>query len=66
MDIRIHPLVVLHIADHYTREYQQLGKERVLGVLMGVQQGRLVNVIDAFEIAFKVKDGLVNLEQKAF
>jgi len=66
MDIRIHPLVVLHIADHYTREFQQMAKERVLGVLMGVQQGRLVNVVDAFEIPFKVKDGVVVLEQKAF
>jgi len=67
MDIRIHPLVVLHIADHYTRELQQEGKERVIGVLMGEQQGRVVNVFDAFEIAFQTAtDGVVTLEQKAF
>jgi len=68
MDIRVHPLVVLHIADHYTREFQQVGKERVIGILMGEQQGRIVNVIDAFEIAFQTddKDKSVTLELKAF
>jgi len=67
MDIRIHPLVVLHIADHFTREFQQKQKTRVLGALMGEQVGRVVNVIDAFEIAFKVNtDNSVQIEQKAF
>jgi len=52
MDIRVHPLVVLHIADHFTREKLQNSKERVIGALMGEQHGRVVNVVDAFEIAF--------------
>jgi len=67
MDIRVHPLVVLHIADHYTREFQQQNKERVIGCMMGVQDGRVVNVFDAFEMAFKTtKEGNISFEQKAF
>jgi len=67
MDVRVNPLVVLHIADHYTREFQQLNKERVIGCMMGVQDGRVVNVFDAFEMAFKTtKEGAIAFEQKAF
>jgi COP9 signalosome complex subunit 6 len=52
MDIRVHPLVVLHIADHFTRVFQQSGNQRVLGALMGSQVGRVVNIVDAFDIAY--------------
>jgi len=53
MDIRIHPLVVLHIADQYTRTSLQTSQQRVLGALMGSQSGRVVNVVDALDIAFE-------------
>jgi len=56
MDIRIHPLVILHIADHYTRLQTQHGITRVVGALMGEQSGRVVNVVDAFEMAFATPD----------
>jgi len=52
MDIRLHPLVVLHIADQYTRTIQQSGQGRVMGALMGSQVGRVVNIVDALDIAF--------------
>jgi len=67
MDTRIHPLVVLHIADHHTREYQQQNKDRVLGALMGEQIGRVVNVYDAFELAVKtLPDNTVTVDEKTF
>jgi len=56
MDIRIHPLVVLHIADQYTRTSQQTSQQRVLGALMGSQSGRVVNVFDALDIAYDFAD----------
>lgn len=62
MDIRVHPLVVLHIADHFTRTVQQTGKQRVLGALMGSQVGRVVNIVDAFDIAFDFKDEKTDLK----
>jgi len=56
MDIRVHPLVVLHIADHFTRTSQQTNNQRVLGALMGSQTGRVVNIVDAFDIAYDFND----------
>jgi len=59
--------VVLHIADHHTREYQQQNKERVIGVLMGEQVGRVVNVVDAFELAVRsLPDNTVTVDEKTF
>lgn len=49
-DLRIHPLVIMHIADHLTRLQQQTKNTRAFGVLMGQQQGRVVNVMEAFEL----------------
>jgi len=66
MDIRIHPLVILHVADHFTREAQQNNKTMVLGALMGEQQGRLVNVVDAFEILYTIKDKQILVDTAAF
>jgi len=68
MDIRIHPLVVLHIADHYTREFQQKNQTRVMGCLMGKQEGRLVQIYDAFEIPHKenAKTGVPTLDHETF
>eukprot|EP00456_Euglypha_rotunda_P081046 TRINITY_DN7889_c0_g1_i13.p1 TRINITY_DN7889_c0_g1~~TRINITY_DN7889_c0_g1_i13.p1 ORF type:complete len:213 (-),score=44.14 TRINITY_DN7889_c0_g1_i13:11-562(-) len=51
MDIRIHPLVVMCIADHYTREKLQNKKERAYGLLFGQQKGRVVTVYDASDLA---------------
>jgi len=56
MDVRIHPLVVMSIADHYTRDKEQLGKTRAIGTLFGQQNGRVVSVLEAFEIATKVDE----------
>lgn len=51
MDIRIHPLVVMSIADHYTREKLQNKKERALGLLFGQQKGRVITVYDSSDLA---------------
>jgi len=52
MDVRVHPLVVLHIGDHFTRFKEQGGKGRIVGALMGQQLGRRVEIVDAFDLAF--------------
>jgi len=44
--------VVLHIADHFTRTSMQSSQTRVMGALMGSQNGRVVNVVDALDIAY--------------
>ena len=66
-DIKVHPLVVMSVADHYTRDQIQIRRERVIGTLFGTQSGREVNILETFEIAWKVgKDGKIQVEQGAF
>lgn len=49
--VALHPLVVMSIADHYTREKVQTGRTAVFGAIFGTQTGRSVNIIECFEIA---------------
>jgi hypothetical protein len=47
MDVRLHPLVLLSISDHYTRYKAQLGGReppRVLGCLLGQHTARTVEI----------------------
>lgn len=65
--IQVHPLVIMSIADHYTREKVQKNKDRVLGALFGKQNGREVDVLESFELVWSTNaDGIIQLEQKAF
>jgi len=67
MNIKVHPLVVMSIADHYTRDKIQVSKDRVIGTLFGTQTGREVDVLESFEIAWKVDAaGNVEINQTAF
>jgi COP9 signalosome complex subunit 6 len=67
MDIKVHPLVVMSIADHFTRDQIQVQRERVIGTLFGFQTGREVNILETFEIAWKEDaSGIVEIDQKAF
>ncbi|PAA48309.1 hypothetical protein BOX15_Mlig006623g3, partial [Macrostomum lignano] len=47
----LHPLVLLTISDHWTRCRLQFGHNRVLGALLGKQEGRLVEICNCFELA---------------
>lgn len=65
--IKVHPLVIMSIADHYTREKVQKNSTRVLGALFGRQNGREVDILESFELLWKSDDnGVVSIEQKAF
>jgi len=69
LDIQIHPLIVMSIADHFTRDAaaKAKSKKRVIGALCGQQNGRDVNVLESFEIAFDFdKAGHVFVEKKSF
>lgn len=67
MNIKVHPLVVMSIADHHTRDKIQVNRDRVFGCMFGTQAGRDVNILEAFEIAWTTgEDGAIQIEQKAF
>jgi len=51
MDIALHPMVIVNISDHHTREKVRTGKQqRVFGVLLGLQSGRRIDIKNSFEI----------------
>ncbi|GJJ12037.1 hypothetical protein Clacol_006278 [Clathrus columnatus] len=50
--IVVHPLVLLSIADHHARSAARSSK-RVIGVLLGQDNGKTVNVANSFAIPFE-------------
>mmetsp|Transcript_7095 Transcript_7095/g.8185 ORF Transcript_7095/g.8185 Transcript_7095/m.8185 type:complete len:300 (-) Transcript_7095:693-1592(-) len=50
---QLHPLVILNVSDHFTRYKAQKGiPQRVIGCLLGVQSGRVVEITNSFELSY--------------
>ncbi|CAO3620341.1 unnamed protein product [Cunninghamella echinulata] len=50
--VNIHPLVLLSVTDHYNCVAKDT-KKRVVGVLLGQQKGKIVNVANSFAVPFE-------------
>jgi len=52
MDVKLHPMVIINLSDHYIREKVRAGGKsvRIYGVLLGQQSGRKVDVSNSYEI----------------
>jgi COP9 signalosome complex subunit 6 len=62
LEIYVHPLVVVNISDHFTREKcLKKGIARVFGVLLGQQEGRRVEISNSFEMLMG-DDGIIDPE----
>mmetsp|Transcript_1171 Transcript_1171/g.1338 ORF Transcript_1171/g.1338 Transcript_1171/m.1338 type:complete len:334 (+) Transcript_1171:23-1024(+) len=59
LDVFLHPLVLVAISDHYTREKvrKKIEKPRAVGALLGVQTGRKVEVKTCYELVCTLVDG---------
>lgn len=56
--ISLHPLVLMNIAEHWTRiRAQEGGARAVYGALIGKQDGRKVEVYNSFELRYETIDG---------
>ncbi|GAA5826308.1 hypothetical protein JCM5353_003787 [Sporobolomyces roseus] len=53
LQVSLHPLPLLNISDHYTRQSLNHSNPsiRVVGGLLGTQQGRQIDIINSFELA---------------
>ncbi|GAA5870823.1 hypothetical protein JCM16303_001596 [Sporobolomyces ruberrimus] len=53
IQVTLHPLPLLNISDHYTRQSLNTGNSniRVVGGLLGTQQGRSIDIVNSFELA---------------
>jgi len=60
LEIFVHPLVVVNISDHLTREKCINKNPRVFGVLLGQQEGRRVEISNSFEML--MMDGQIDRE----
>ncbi|GHJ88338.1 hypothetical protein NliqN6_4740 [Naganishia liquefaciens] len=53
--ISLHPLPILSISEHYTRDFSAKGSTcKVIGGLLGTQSGREVSITNSFELALKI------------
>jgi len=66
LNISLHPLVIINITDHYTRQFVRSdGKiTRVFGALVGIQAGRNVEIYNSFELIYL--DGPKALDMQFF
>eukprot|EP01102_Stenamoeba_stenopodia_P008075 TRINITY_DN2291_c0_g1_i1.p1 TRINITY_DN2291_c0_g1~~TRINITY_DN2291_c0_g1_i1.p1 ORF type:complete len:299 (-),score=49.64 TRINITY_DN2291_c0_g1_i1:125-1021(-) len=64
LSISLHPLVIINISDHFTRERVQkdVANPRVIGALFGVQTGREVEIMNSFELTYNIVDNAVILD----
>lgn len=49
----VHPLVLLSVTDHHARSVSRNSHKRVIGVLLGQDNGKTVNVANSFGIPFE-------------
>ncbi|KAI8897742.1 maintenance of mitochondrial structure and function-domain-containing protein [Globomyces pollinis-pini] len=51
LNLKLHPLVILNISDHFVRfQSQQKNASLVIGSLMGIQNGRDIEIMNSFEL----------------
>ena len=49
----VHPLVLLSVADHHARSAARSSNKRVVGILLGQDNGKSVNVANSFAVPFE-------------
>jgi len=52
----VHPLVLLSVADHHARSVARGSSKRVVGVLLGQDNGKSINVANSFGVPFEEDD----------
>lgn len=62
--IQIHPLVLMNVADHFTRQKRIASQQQVIGALFGIQNGLDVSVFDSFEMKYDVVHGDIQIDKE--
>lgn len=52
LQIYVHPMAVMGMADHYIRDFQQYRKKRVVGAVFGSQDGRDLHAMEVLGIPY--------------
>lgn len=56
VSIALHPLVIMNVAEHWTRSKAQEDRLAVIGALIGRQKGRSLEIMNSFELQIDVID----------
>lgn len=66
LQIDLHPLVIINISDHFTRAKIEAPSNnaapRVIGALLGVQNGREIEISNSFELVYNTVEGNVVID----
>lgn len=55
--VHVHPLVILNMQDHGIRaRYTEPNRSRVLGVVLGKREGKVLELINTIEILYTIVD----------
>lgn len=63
--IALHPLVIVNVTDHYTRNVMSPDAkrgQRAIGALLGQQSGRKVEIFTSFELLYTVNGDTVDID----
>uniref|UniRef100_A0A0P4WK75 COP9 signalosome complex subunit 6 n=1 Tax=Scylla olivacea TaxID=85551 RepID=A0A0P4WK75_SCYOL len=67
VSVSLHPLVILNISEHWTRQRAQEGRPvQVLGALIGKQTGRHVEIMNSFELSYDELDGHIIINREYY
>lgn len=58
VSIALHPLVIMNVAEHWTRSKSQEDQLAVVGALIGRQKGRSMEIMNSFELQVDVIDSM--------
>lgn len=67
LEFKLHPLVLINISDHHTRTMANSSDgvvRPVLGMLLGTQTGRTVDISNSFEIKYSMGPDGVEIDQE--
>jgi COP9 signalosome complex subunit 6 len=63
LQIDLHPLVIINVSDHHTRVKVESNTPnappRVIGALLGIQNGRNIEVTNSFELVYDIVEGRI-------
>lgn len=58
MRVQVHPLVIMNVADHCNRaKYIEPKQTRVLGVILGKQEDKVLELVNSLEICYTKEAG---------
>ena len=64
LTIQVHPLVVMNVADHQTRAKYRANPPRVIGMILGKQRGRILEVENTIETEYKEQNQQIVINEE--